>query len=120
MTFHVPEKWRVKTGPMGSTQSAGNNGQFIVRSLKLDYHVLCQASCGLGWEHVSVSMATVDRCPTWAEMSVVKSIFWDDDDLVVQFHPPRSEYVNNHPYVLHLWRKAGTNDFCERPPVELV
>jgi hypothetical protein len=22
----------------------------------------------------------------------------------VQFHPPKSEYVNHHPYTLHLWK----------------
>lgn len=54
------------------------------------------------WEHVSVSLP--NRCPTWTEMSLVKSLFWDDTDCVIQFHPPRSEYVNNHDYCLHLWR----------------
>ena len=24
-----------------------------------------------------------------------------------QFHPPRSEYVNNHPNCLHLWKPVG-------------
>jgi hypothetical protein len=55
-----------------------------------------------GWEHVSVSLPT--RCPTWAEMAFIKSVFWDADDTVVQYHPPESEYVNNHPFCLHLWR----------------
>ena len=59
-----------------------------------------------GWEHVSVS--TQHRCPNWIEMSFVKNLFWSDDETVIQFHPMRSEYVNNHPFVLHLWRhKTG-------------
>jgi len=37
-------------------------------------------------------------------MSFVKDLFWDEDECVVQFHPPRSEYVNNHASCLHLWR----------------
>lgn len=37
-------------------------------------------------------------------MCQVKDLFWDPEDWVVQFHPAHSEYVNNHPGVLHLWR----------------
>lgn len=58
-----------------------------------------------GWEHVSVS--TPVRTPTWEEMCFVKSLFWDDEDCVMQLHPPRSSYVNNHPYCLHLWRPVS-------------
>lgn len=65
------------------------------------------------WEHVSVSLAT--RCPTWAEMSRVKDLFWEEKECVVQFHPPRSEYVNMHPYCLHLWRPIGMDIL--RPPM---
>jgi len=56
-------------------------------------------------EHVSVSLRR--RCPTWDEMSMIKDVFWEDDELVVQFHPPKSQYVNIHPNCLHLWRKVG-------------
>ncbi|MGN1303754.1 MAG: hypothetical protein ACI4YB_01835 [Oscillospiraceae bacterium] len=62
-------------------------------------------SWGGGWEHVSVSFP--NRTPTWDEMCRVKDIFWNDDECVVQYHPPKSEYVNFHPYCLHLWRKIG-------------
>ena len=55
-----------------------------------------------GWEHVSVSLE--DRTPTWSEMCFVKDIFWDEDEMVVQYHPPKSEYVNCHPYCLHMWK----------------
>jgi hypothetical protein len=65
------------------------------------------ASDQFGWEHVSVSRK--DRCPTWEEMCQIKDLFWDDTDCVVQYHPPRSEYVNNHPHCLHLWRQVGCN-----------
>lgn len=27
-----------------------------------------------------------------------------EEETVVQFHPPESEYVNNHLYCLHLWK----------------
>ena len=58
-----------------------------------------------GWEHVSVSLLdTPKKCPSWDEMCIVKRLFWDDADCVVQFHPSEANYVNLHPGVLHLWR----------------
>ena len=61
-----------------------------------------------------LSVSLRNRCPTWDEMCLVKDIFWQDDECVVQFHPPKSEYVNLHPYCLHLWKKiCGT---FETPP----
>lgn len=69
-------------------------------------------SWGGGWEHVSVSFTT--RCPTWDEMCKIKDVFWNDDECVIEYHPPKSEYVNIHPYCLHLWRKCGEN--FELPP----
>jgi len=57
------------------------------------------------WEHVSVSLPdSPAKCPSWEEMCIVKSLFWDAHECVVQFHPPESEYVNNHSGCLHLWR----------------
>jgi hypothetical protein len=101
MTFHVPNKYRVREGRMGSTDEIGNSGAFEV-TLRHSQRVFVIASDQLGWEHVSVSRR--DRCPTWEEMCQVKDLFWDADDCVVQYHPPRSEYVNNHKNCLHLWR----------------
>lgn len=59
---------------------------------------------GYGWEHVSVAVVGKNRCPTWAEMAFIKSLIWLENEAVVQIHPPDDQYVNNHPYVLHLWR----------------
>lgn len=60
------------------------------------------ASNGVGWDHVSVSLPT--RCPTWEEMCWVKDKFFEPEEVVMQLHPARSQYVNNMPYCLHLWR----------------
>lgn len=73
-------------------------------------------SCDRGWEHASVSLK--GRCPTWEEMCSIKDIFWNEDEAVMQIHPPKSEYVNLHPYCLHLWKPVG-QDFI-RPEKELV
>lgn len=59
-------------------------------------------SDGGGWEHVSVSR--MRRAPSWEDMCWIKTAFWDKEATVLQFHPPESEYVNEHPHCLHLWR----------------
>lgn len=37
-------------------------------------------------------------------MCKLKDMFWTEDEAVVQFHPPKSEYVNNVKNCLHLWK----------------
>lgn len=58
------------------------------------------------------------RTPSWKEMAYVKRLCWDAEDVVVQFHPRESEYVNCHPHVLHLWRPRCA--VIPTPPPELV
>jgi hypothetical protein len=70
------------------------------------------ASCEGGWDHVSVSLAT--QCPTWEDMCRIKSMFFEDYETVVQFHPKTSKYVNDHPFCLHLWRNQSQEH--ELPP----
>ena len=110
MAFHVPEKYRVTSGPLASDASYGNNGMFLWRKFTI------VASDQLGWQHVSVSLPT--RCPTWEEMCRIKGMFWDAEDCVMQLHPPKSKYVNNHNFCLHLWRPICVE--IPLPPVEMV
>jgi hypothetical protein len=85
-------------------------GFYVVDNLRI-------ISSGIApWEHVSVSLA--NRCPTWEEMCRVKSMFWGEEETVVQFHPMKSHYINAHPYCLHLWKKKGVN--IELPPSALI
>ena len=116
--FKVPEQYRLKTGLMGSDESYGCNGIFLIPGKMKKVFFNCQAADGMGWEHVSVSIPGAERCPTWEEMCLIKSYFWDEYDCVVQFHPPKRDYVNRHKYVLHLWRKKEF-DF-PLPPTILV
>lgn len=55
-----------------------------------------------GNEHLSIEMRA-RRLPRWEEMCEVKSIFWKDEEEVIQIHPKKSEYVNLTE-ALHLWR----------------
>ena len=108
--FKVPEKYRLKTGILGSDESFGNQGVFVIPEGRLK-QIRIIASDGEGWEHCSISINERGKTfiPTWDEMCKVKNLFWDDEDCVIQFHPPKSEYVNCHPDVLHLWRESGIN-----------
>ncbi len=78
------------------------NGKFKIKGPKGVLNVV--SSDGMGWEHVSVSVRhSPHKIPSWKEISFIKGFFWGDEVWVMQFHPPKSEYVNNHPGVLHLW-----------------
>lgn len=128
MAFHVPEAARVRTGPMGTAPHVGHHGAFRLPSPEPGWSLALICDDGtdgdvpesLGWEHASVCAwrGEQSRVPTWKEMAYAKSVCWDEDDLVVQYHPRKAEYVNAHPHVLHLW--------CSRlqpiptPPASLV
>ena len=66
--------------------------------------IRCIASDGIGWQHVSVSFVKNSKAPSWELMCRIKDLFWEDEDVVIQIHPAKSTYVNNHPGCLHLWR----------------
>lgn len=102
----VPEKLeaaRLREGLMGSTSDYGTTGAFHVMGPKAAMLLIISSGVDteFGWEHVSVS--TERRTPNWDEMCFVKDLFWRDDECVVQYHPPKADYVNCHPNCLHLW-----------------
>jgi hypothetical protein len=110
MRAKLPES--LEAGRVTGSPAWGSYGQFIVQGPCGEK--LCIVASGADaddeqaerWEHVSVS--TTRRIPNWREMCFVKDLFWSEEECVVQFHPPRSAYINNHPHCLHLWRqKAG-------------
>ena len=110
----VPEQYRRKVGQLATDKSYGNNGAFFIPFESFDLMVI--ASDGEGWEHISVSLK--HRVPNWKEMCFVKDLFWDDEDCVIQYHPPKSQYVNNCENCLHLWRPI--NEKIPIPPTLLV
>lgn len=97
------EAYRVRTGMFGSS-TYQDFGAFIIPG-PFHQDLMVMASSGdesVEWEHVSVS--TKRRCPNWAEMSFVKDLFWDEEETVMQLHPPKSKWINNHEFCLHMWR----------------
>jgi hypothetical protein len=77
-------------------------GIFIFQSPRDGLNLMVIASCGEGWEHVSVSRR--DRCPDWHEMDYIAKTFFKEDETVVQYHVPLKEGVNVCDTALHLWR----------------
>ncbi len=112
MTFSLPKHNRAKVPD--DIIDDGTGAIYFFSTEKGGVRVI--ASYGDGWEHVSVSLQR--RCPTWDEMCMVKDFFWGEEDTVIQYHPAKSEYINFHPFCLHLWRQMDTEIAC--PPKYMV
>jgi len=111
----TPERLRLRTGPWGtSKETHGNNGVFYLKYKGIEYRII--ASDGGGWEHVSISGEFLP--PDWDVMCHVKSLFWDDEEVVMQLHPKKSDYVNVHNNCLHLWKPIGVD--IPTPPKSFV
>lgn len=85
-----------------TTGADGGTGYAHLISSKKPHPAVVVFSNGGGWDHVSVSFS--NRTPTWEEMCEIKKLFFYPDEVCVQYHPAENEYVNNHPYCLHIWR----------------
>ena len=95
----------------------GGYGESLLKTANGGYKLATVVfSWGLNWEHVSVSFK--NRVPTWDEMCQIKDIFWGEDETVVQYHPAKQDYVNRHPYCLHLWKPIDQE--LPKPPKILV
>ena len=120
--FHVPNQYRITPIVAHMQQlQPGNNGVFVIPSpTGTGRKLTVIASDGMGWEHVSVHAEKKNSpmlIPYWDEMNYVKCLFWDDDDIVIQYHPRKEEYVN-YANCLHLWRPIGVE--LPTPPKALV
>lgn len=131
--FHdLAEKGRCRAGRF-ATEPGERRGVFVLRHPAGAWlQVIADDGADWGrenlpggpWEHVSVSTSHPDtppplrRTPTWEEMAWVKSLFWGEDECVVEYHPPKARYVNVHPGVLHLWRPTAAA--IPMPPAECV
>lgn len=109
------EEGRVIRGYFAS-KPGDPHGAFRVMGPCGEYLTILSSGGDDGWEHVSVSIPR--RTPNWKEMCFVKDAFWNDDEVVMQLHPAKAEYVNFHPYCLHLWRPLGAA--IPLPPFSMV
>jgi len=107
-------------GPAGA-----DYGAFMLRDKSGDTLCVIVSQGDLtGWEHVSVHARRKHRgkvelyTPTWDQMSYVKDMLWTPEEAVMQLHPAKSEHINVHPHVLHLWRPLSAS--IPLPPKILV
>ena len=110
MNLDELERYRVLKG-FWYSKPGDEFGVFNIPFKSHKLRVVC-APMDSEWQHVSVSLK--NRCPNWDEMSFIKDLFWGEEQTVVQFHPKKDAYVDNHPNCLHLWRKKDTE--YELPP----
>lgn len=109
------EPYRWNDGPLGSSPTGATYGAFRWVKGGTQYNVIAADGEETGWEHVSITVAyrsgrrIVARMPTWDEMCWLKRQFWNEEEAVIQLHPPKSEYVNDHATCLHLWKCVGEN-----------
>lgn len=103
-------RWRIRKGTLegrlDSEDTDGWNGAFIVPIDGEMWQVII--SDGGGWRHLSATNAQKRQLPPWNVMSRLRDYFFPDDSWVVQFHPPKDCYINDHPFVLHLWESYDT------------
>lgn len=119
-------RYRIRSGLYGSDDEAGNNGSFNIPLGKgCRFFVIASSRKESGWDHVSGHIKrrnkhgrVVARTPSWDEMCLLKSMFFGEEETVVQYHPAKSVYVDCHPHVLHLWRPIGLE--MPVPPMKLV
>ena len=131
-------RFRVRTGPLASEDSIGNNGAFLIPFClgphkdemvisdepKPTHVFVVIVSDMAGWDHLSVHVSiklrqlATERCPSWAEMCFIKNLFFEAEEAAMQIHPPASKYVNHHDCTLHLWRPY--NRSLPMPPLIMV
>ncbi|AVX04281.1 hypothetical protein MXMO3_01756 [Maritalea myrionectae] len=91
-------------------------GCFAIKSPIDGGQLFVIVSTGGGWEHVSVSRK--NRCPNWPEMSHIKNLFFEPDEVAMQIHVAESDHVNFHANCLHLWKPMNAD--IPLPPSEMV
>lgn len=114
--LHTLDKYRLKQDELAFYGINGDGGNGIFKVFVNGKSFMVIASNGGGWEHVSVSRP--NHCPTREEMCAIKDMFFEPEEVAIQYHPRHSEYVNLHPYCLHIWRPIGKD--IPTPPIGYV
>jgi hypothetical protein len=95
----IPPSWTL-------IEEIADGAAFRRGSLQVLFSVSHQPNDDRVWIHVSVCGRTGrDKyyLPSWEELKRVKNDFIGDDRWAYQVLPPQTQYVNDHPFVLHLF-----------------
>jgi hypothetical protein len=109
-------RWRIRNGQFASTDQDGFNGHFLVPLNGELWHVII--ADGMGFRHLSISNAQRKMLPDWKIMCRVKEAFWADSAWCVQYMPAKDDYINDHPFTLHIWEPIDQE--LPKPPIILV
>ena len=92
----MPPEWRLRDRTEdGAAWSNGRLAVILSANTELD---------DKRWLHLSVSMmGDPDRLPSWGDLLEVRNLFLGEEALCLHLVPPKSEHVNIHAGVLHLW-----------------
>lgn len=95
---------RVPHGNVRRIDCYSNAARYVVRLDGVLLSAIVEVECidGELWGHLSVAGQKPQRVPSWAELRWCKEYFLGDRK-AVQVLPPRAEYVNLNPDVLHLY-----------------
>lgn len=110
----VPARWvpvRVWTNPLQLAWKDQRRNLAVIFSAAVERD-------GRVWLHLSLSHR--GRMPHWSEIVEAKEAFLGAEARALQVFPARSEWVNIHPFCLHLWRcldDDGIPDFRESEPM---
>lgn len=91
----LPQNWKIIRQSEDGAAYRSRNGLLVMISC-------CVERDGRNWVHLSVSRRK--EYPSWDEFSRVKDLFLGREALALQVLPPRSEWVNDHAYCLHLYQ----------------
>jgi hypothetical protein len=90
----LPAGWREHNDPRAGLWFSSGDGLRVIMTAAVERD-------GKRWIHVSFSRP--NRLPSWDDLRKVKDVFLGNDRLAVQIQPRKKDYVNHHPYTLHLW-----------------
>ena len=79
----------------------------------------CKFTKAFGWEHLAITpQPQRNKVPEWDVMCKVKDIFWDEEECCVEYHPRKSQYINNNEVCLHIWKPLNIE--LPEPPTILL
>lgn len=98
-----PIKEMLKSPLITKITGTGDDGAMFEFKYKVrKYEVI--ASNGGGWDHVSIYPLHQKHTPSWDVMCILKNMCFNDDEVVMELHPAKKDYVNLAEYCLHLWK----------------
>lgn len=101
----LPPNWKILRQSEDGAAYRNRTGLLVIISC-------CVEADGKNWIHLSVSKRK--QYPSWDEFVQVKELFLGRESLAIQVLPPRSEWVNDHNFCLHLYQcldERPTPDF---------